>query len=47
MHIRLLVNVDFADVRAIMGNAGTALMGIGQGKGKTRAVDAAVAAISR
>mmetsp|Transcript_1740 Transcript_1740/g.3806 ORF Transcript_1740/g.3806 Transcript_1740/m.3806 type:complete len:471 (-) Transcript_1740:216-1628(-) len=41
-----LVNVDFADVRAIMGNAGTALMGIGQGKGKTRAVDAAVAAIS-
>eukprot|EP01031_Cornospumella_fuschlensis_P042581 gene42581-52030_t len=29
-----------------MGNAGTALMGIGQGKGKTRAVDAAQAAIS-
>lgn len=41
-----LVNVDFADVRTIMGNAGTALMGIGQGKGKTRAVDAAHAAIS-
>ena len=41
-----LVNVDFADVRTIMGNAGTALMGIGQGKGKTRAVDAAMAAIS-
>lgn len=41
-----LVNVDFADVRTIMGNAGTALMGIGQGKGKTRAVDAAVSAIS-
>ncbi|KAJ1407135.1 Tubulin/FtsZ, partial [Ochromonadaceae sp. CCMP2298] len=41
-----LVNVDFADVRAIMGNAGTALMGIGQGKGKDRAVDAAIAAIS-
>jgi cell division protein FtsZ len=41
-----LVNVDFADVRSIMGNAGTALMGIGQGKGKTRAVDAAMAAIS-
>eukprot|EP01035_Chromulina_nebulosa_P018107 gene18107-23761_t len=41
-----LVNVDFADVRTIMGNAGTALMGIGHGKGKTRAVDAAIAAIS-
>ena len=31
-----LINVDFADVRTIMSNAGTALMGIGQGKGKTR-----------
>ena len=41
-----LINVDFADVKAIMGNAGTALMGIGTGKGKTRAQDAAVAAIS-
>ena len=41
-----LINVDFADVRTIMGNAGTALMGIGTGKGKTRAQDAAVAAIS-
>ena len=41
-----LVNVDFADVRSIMGNAGTALMGIGTGKGKSRAVDAALAAIS-
>lgn len=41
-----LVNVDFADVRTIMGNAGTALMGIGQGQGKTRAKDAAMAAIS-
>jgi cell division protein FtsZ len=41
-----LVNVDFADVRTIMGNAGTALMGIGTGKGKTRAMDAAMAAIS-
>lgn len=41
-----LVNVDFADVRTIMGNAGTALMGIGHGKGKTRAQDAAMAAIS-
>jgi cell division protein FtsZ len=41
-----LINVDFADVRTIMSNAGTALMGIGQGKGKTRAVDAAMSAIS-
>jgi len=41
-----LINVDFADVRAVMGDAGTALMGIGTGKGKTRAQDAAVAAIS-
>ena len=41
-----LINVDFADVRTIMTNAGTALMGIGLGKGKTRAVDAALSAIS-
>lgn len=41
-----LVNVDFADVRTIMGNAGTSLMGIGQGRGKSRAVDAARMAIS-
>ena len=31
-----LINVDFADVRTIMSNAGSALMGIGEGKGKTR-----------
>jgi cell division protein FtsZ len=41
-----LINVDFADVRAIMNNAGTALMGIGIGSGKTAATDAAAAAIS-
>mmetsp|Transcript_3463 Transcript_3463/g.4822 ORF Transcript_3463/g.4822 Transcript_3463/m.4822 type:complete len:579 (+) Transcript_3463:61-1797(+) len=41
-----LVNVDFADVRAVMKDAGTALMGVGTGQGKTRAADAAVAAIS-
>ena len=28
-----LINVDFADVRTIMGDAGTALMGIGRGTG--------------
>ena len=41
-----LVNVDFADVRTIMTNAGTALMGMGSGRGKARATDAALAAIS-
>lgn len=41
-----LVNVDFADVRAVMKDAGTALMGVGTGVGKHRAADAAVAAIS-
>ena len=41
-----LVNVDFADVRAIMSGAGYALMGVGQGSGATRAEDAAGAAIS-
>jgi len=41
-----IINVDFADVRSIMQNAGTALMGIGSGSGKTRAADAAVSAIA-
>jgi cell division protein FtsZ len=41
-----LVNVDFADVRAVMKDAGTALMGVGTGVGKNRASDAAIAAIS-
>ena len=41
-----LINVDFADVRAVMSNAGPALMGIGTGVGKNRAYDAAVAAVS-
>jgi cell division protein FtsZ len=40
-----LINVDFADVRSVMSNAGTALMGIGRGEGKNRAEDAAAAAI--
>jgi cell division protein FtsZ len=40
-----LINVDFADVRSIMESAGSALMGIGQGSGENRAVDAAKAAI--
>lgn len=41
-----LINLDFADVKAIMKDAGSALMGIGQGSGDNRAVEAAKAAIS-
>jgi len=41
-----LINVDFADVRTIMTNAGTALMGIGFGSGEQRAATAARAAIA-
>jgi cell division protein FtsZ len=41
-----LINLDFADVRAIMKDAGSALMGIGTGTGENRAVEAARQAIS-
>lgn len=41
-----LINVDFADVRTIMSNAGSALMGIGTGIGESRAQSAARSAIS-
>lgn len=41
-----LINVDFADVRAIMSNRGSALMGIGRGQGENRAAEAAKAAIA-
>jgi cell division protein FtsZ len=41
-----LINLDFADVRTIMSDAGTAMMGIGTGTGDNRAVDAANQAIS-
>lgn len=41
-----LVNVDFADVKTIMQNAGTALMGIGVGSGDKRAMEAIRQAIS-
>jgi len=41
-----LINVDFADVRAIMSNAGSALMGIGVGSGENRAGSAARQAVS-
>lgn len=40
-----LINLDFADVRAIMSNAGSALMGIGRASGDNRAVEAAQQAI--
>jgi cell division protein FtsZ len=40
-----LVNVDFADVKSIMQDAGTALMGIGYGTGDSRAAEAARAAV--
>ena len=41
-----LINVDFADVKAIMQNAGSALMGIGSSSGENRAVEAAKMAIA-
>ena len=41
-----LINVDFADVRTIMTDAGSALMGIGRSSGERRAEEAAKAAIS-
>ncbi len=40
-----MINVDFADVRTVMENAGSALMGIGYGTGENRAIEAAKAAI--
>jgi cell division protein FtsZ len=41
-----LINLDFADVRAIMKDAGSALMGIGRASGENRAVEAARQAIA-
>jgi cell division protein FtsZ len=40
-----MVNVDFADIRAIVSNAGSALMGIGRASGENRASEAARAAV--
>ncbi len=40
------INVDFADVRAVLDNAGSALMGVGVGSGEKRAEEAAKAAIN-
>jgi cell division protein FtsZ len=41
-----MVNVDFADVRSVLHNAGTALMSIGQGQGRNRAQRAAEEAVA-
>lgn len=41
-----MINVDFADVRSVMADAGSALMGIGMGSGKSRAREAAITAVS-
>lgn len=41
-----IINADFADIRAVMSNAGSALMGIGQASGENRAIEAAKAAIN-
>lgn len=41
-----LINVDFADVKAVMSNAGSALMGIGQASGENKAIEAAKIAIN-
>jgi len=40
------INLDFADVRAVMENTGSALMGVGVGTGETRAADAAKNAVT-
>jgi cell division protein FtsZ len=41
-----IINIDFADVRVIMANAGSALFGVGKAKGEKRAEKAALAAIN-
>ena len=41
-----LINIDFADIRTVMENAGSALMGIGSATGENRAIEAAKAAIN-
>lgn len=41
-----IINVDFADVKAVMANSGSALMGIGRGSGEDRAIEAAKMAIN-
>ncbi len=45
INVHGMINVDFADVRSVMKNSGSALMGIGYGTGENRALEAAKAAI--
>ncbi len=45
INVHGMINVDFADVRSVMKNSGSALMGIGFGTGENRALEAAKAAI--
>ena len=40
-----LINLDFADIKAVMANAGSALMGVGEGEGESKAVEAVNQAI--
>ena len=44
--VRGLINLDFADVRAVMAQSGSALMALGRGSGRNRMTDAAMMAIS-
>ncbi len=44
--LKVLINVDFADVRAVMNQSGEALMGCGIASGENRAIEAAQKAIS-
>jgi len=44
--VHAMINVDFSDIRAIMQDAGSALMGIGRAGGENKAIEAAKAAIS-
>ncbi len=46
INIRGLINLDFADIRTVMKEKGLAIMGTGVGRGESRAVEAATAAIS-
>ncbi len=41
-----LINLDFADIKSIMKNAGSALLGVGQASGENRAKEAVISAIS-
>lgn len=44
--VHAMINVDFSDIKSIMSNAGSALMGIGQASGENKAVEAAKLAVS-